>query len=109
MNLYKPQDSFDILENLKEKYSNVKGELTGLELMKDSVKSILMKKSNEQSLGAQEREAKSSQQFQDHCQKIAEATRIEALLKLEMTIAQMKFEAWRTEQASNRTMERLTR
>lgn len=109
MKEYDPQNSFDVIESIEEEYSRIKGELAGLELMKDSVKSILMKKSNEQSLGAQEREAKASQEYQDHCQKIADATTKESLLKLKMTVAQMKFEAWRTQQATNRNIERLTR
>ena len=69
----------------------------------------MMKKSSEQPLGGQEREAYASQEYQDHCQLIDEFTAKEALLKLEISIAQMKFEAWRSEQATNRNIERLTR
>ena len=100
---------FDEIERLKKPYSDAKGRLAGLEAMKSSVKSIMMKKSSEQSLGGQEREAYASQEYQDHCKQIDEATAQEALLKLEVTLAQMKFEAWRSEQATNRNLERLTR
>jgi len=100
---------FEEIERLKKPYSDAKGRLAGLEAAKSSVKSIMMKKSSEQSLGGQEREAYASQEYQDHCQKIDEATAQEALLKLELSLAQMKFEAWRSEQATNRNIERLTR
>jgi len=103
------QEVFDKLESIKEEYSWAKGRLAGLKESKSSVKSIMMKKSSEQSLGGQEREAYASQEFQDHNQKIAETTALKSLLKLEFAIAQMKFEAWRSEQATNRNIERVTR
>ena len=103
------QEVFEKLESVKLEYAHAKGRLAGLESSKNSVKSIMMKKSSEQSLGGQEREAYASQEFQDHCQLIDEFTAKEALLKLEISIAQMKFEAWRSEQATNRNIERLTR
>ena len=103
------QEVFNKLDSIKEKYSWAKGKLAGLESSKNSVKSIMMKKSSEQSLGGQEREAYASQEFQDHCDLIDEFTAKEALLNLEFSIAQMKFEAWRSEQATNRNIERLTR
>lgn len=104
-----PQQIFDELERLKEPLSEAEGNLAGLEGSKSSVKAIMMKKSGEQSLGGQEREAYASKEYQDHNQKIAETTKSRSLLKLEFAIAQMKFEAWRSEQATNRNIERLTR
>ena len=104
-----PQQIFDELERLKAPLSEAEGNLAGLEGSKSSVKAILMKKSSEQSLGGQEREAYASKEYQDHNQKIAETTRIKSLLKLEFAIAQMKFEAWRSEQANNRNMDKFTR
>lgn len=103
------QEIFDELERLKKPYSDAKGKLAGLEAAKNSVKAIMMKKSSEQSLGGQEREAYASNEFRNHCEMIDEITAKEALLKLEISIAQMKFEAWRSEQATNRNLERLTR
>lgn len=103
------QEVFNKLDSIKEEYSWAKGRLAGLESSKNSVKSIMMKKSSEQSLGGQEREAYASQEYQDHCDLIDEFTAKEALLKLEISIAQMKFEAWRSEQATNRNIERLTK
>jgi len=106
INIY---ELFEEMERLKKPLSDAEGNLAGLEGSKNSVKSIMMKKSGEQSLGGQEREAYASQEFQDHNQKIAETTALKSLLKLEFAIAQMKFEAWRSEQANNRNLERLTK
>ena len=100
-----PQEIFNELERLKEPLSEAEGNLAGLEGSRSSVKAIMMKKSGEQSLGGQEREANASQEYLDHNQKIAEATKIRSLLKLEFAIAQMKFEAWRSQEATNRAID----
>ena len=55
-------------------YAKAKGELAELETYKSSLKAIQMKKSSEQSLGAQEREAYASQEYQDICKAIGVAT-----------------------------------
>ena len=68
-----------------------------------------MIESGASSLGAQERDANASQEYQDHCKAIGLATKNVELLKWTMTIAQMEFDAWRTEQASNRNLEKMTR
>jgi hypothetical protein len=69
----------------------------------------MMKKSNEQSLGGQEREAYASQEYQDLCVAIGKATEETESLKWKITSATMRFDAWRTEQASNRNLEKMTR
>mgnify|MGYP003334941178 CR=1 FL=1 len=51
----------------------------------------------------------SSQEYLDFCEEIDKATANKVLLKLEIAQAQMEFEAWRTEQATNRNIERMTR
>ena len=97
-----------ILENAG-KYAAAKGELAQLETFKSSLKAIMMKKSTEQSLGGQEREAYASQQYQDLCKAIGKATEDAETLKWQITAATMRFDAWRTEQASNRNLEKMTR
>jgi hypothetical protein len=68
----------------------------------------MMKKSNEQSLGAQEREAYASQEYQDLCKAIGIATEETEKLKYQLEAAKMRFQAWQTESANNRQIERLT-
>ena len=109
MKEFNPHDAFDAIEKIKKQYSQAEGYLAGLEAKKHAIKAIMMKKSGEQSLGAQEREAHASQEYLDFCEEIDKATANKVLLKLEIAQAQMEFEAWRTEQATNRNIERMTR
>jgi hypothetical protein len=109
MKEFDPHNAYDMIENVKRKYAEAEGLAAGLEAKKRAIIAIMMKKSNEQSLGAQEREAYASAEYAEYCNQIGEATANKTLLKLEIAQAQMEFEAWRSEQATNRNIERMTR
>jgi hypothetical protein len=109
MKEFNPHNAYDTIENLKEKLSKAEGLAAGLEAKKKAIIAIMMKKSGEQSLGAQEREAYASKEYAIYCDDIDKAVADKVLLKLEIAQAQMEFEAWRSEQATNRNIERLTR
>ena len=85
------------------------GELAQLEVFKSSLKAIKMAETNEQSLGAQEREAYRSEDYQNLCKAIGHATEQAEALKWQLEAAKLRVEIWRTEQASNRNIERMTR
>ena len=97
-----------ILENAG-KYAAAKGELAQLETFKSSLKAIMMQKSGEQTIGAQEREAYACQEYQDLCKAIGLATEQKEALRWQLEAAKMRFEAWRTQQANDRNIERMTR
>ena len=109
MSDFDPHDSINFIYKNAPEYAKAKGELAQLEAYKSSLKAIMMKKSNEQSLGGQEREAYASQEYQDLCNAIGAATEQAEALKWKITAATMRFDAWRTEQASNRNLEKMTR
>ena len=104
-----PNDCVDYLYEFAPEYAKAKGELAELEAYKSSLKAIKMKQSNEQSLGAQEREAYASQEYQDLCKAIGIAVENKEALRWQLEAAKMRFEAWRTTEASNRNIERMTR
>jgi hypothetical protein len=106
---YDPHEAINYIYTNAPEYARAKGQLAQLEAYKSSLKSIMMKKSSEQSLGAQEREAYASQEYQDLCVAIGKATEDAEALKWKITSATMRFDAWRTEQASNRNLEKMTR
>jgi hypothetical protein len=106
---YNPNDAINFIFKTAPAYAKAKGQLAELEAFKSSLKAIKMAQTDEQSLGAQEREAYRSQEYQDLCKAIGVATEQVELLKWHLTSAQMRFEAWRTEQANNRNIERLTK
>jgi hypothetical protein len=54
-------------------------------------------------------EAYASQEYQDLCKAIGAATEQTEALRWQLEAAKMRFEAWRTIEASNRNIERMTR
>ena len=109
MTEFDPHDAINFIYKNAPEYAKAKGQLAQLEAYRHSLRSIMMKKSSEQSLGAQEREAYASQEYQDLCVAIGKATEDAEMLKWQITSATMRFDAWRTEQASNRNLEKMTR
>lgn len=109
MKEFDPHDAINFIYTTAPEYAKAKGQLAQLEAYRHSLRSIKMKQSNEQSLGAQEREAYASQEYQDLCTAIGVATEEAESLKWKITAATMRFDAWRTEQASNRNLEKMTR
>ena len=109
MTEYDPHEAINYIYTNAPEYAKAKGQLAQLEAFKSSLKAIMMKKSIEQSLGGQEREAYASQQYQDLCKAIGKATEDAETLRWQITAATMRFDAWRTEQASNRNLEKMTR
>ena len=95
-----------ILENAG-KYAKAKGELAQLEAFKSSLKAIMMQKANEQTIGAQEREAYASQEYQDHCAAIGTATENTEKLKWELEAARLRHATWQTLEVSNRNQDRI--
>ena len=109
MKEYDPNDAIDYIYTNAPAYAKAKGELAELETFKSSLKAIKMSESSEQSLGAQEREAYRSEAYQSLCKAIGLATEKAEALRWQLEAAKMRFEAWRTEQANNRNIERLTK
>ena len=95
-----------ILENA-EKYAAARGELAQLEAYKSSLKAIKMAETSEQSLGAQEREAYRSQDYQDLCKAIGIATEKAEKLKWLLESARLRHSTWQTLEVSNRTQDRI--
>jgi hypothetical protein len=106
---YDPHKGVEYIWENAPAYAKAKGILAQLEAYKSSLKSMLMKHSGETSIGAQEREAYADPAYQNHCDAIGAATEQVELLKWRITSAQMRVDIWRTEQASNRQIEKLTK
>jgi hypothetical protein len=95
-----------ILENAG-KYAQAKGELAELEAFKSSLKAIKMAETSEQSLGAQEREAYRSEDYQNLCKAIGAATENAEKLKWELQAAVLRHSTWQTLEVSNRNQDRI--
>jgi hypothetical protein len=105
---FDPHDAIDFIYKTAPEYGKAKGRVAELETYKSSLKAILMKQSYETAIGAQEREAYAHADYQNLCKAIGEAVELAETLKWRLEAAKMRFEAYRTEQASNRHIERMT-
>ena len=106
---YDPHEAIDFIFKTAPAFAEAKGKLAELENFKHSLRAIKMSQSSELSLGGQEKEALRSQDYQDLCKAIGAATEQTEALKWQLEAAKMRFEAWRTQQANDRQIERLTR
>jgi hypothetical protein len=106
---FDPNDAIEYIYKNAPKYGAAKGRIAELDAYRHSLKAIMMTKSSETTIGGQEKAAYASEEYQNLCKAIGEATEAAETLKWRLESARMKFEAYRTEQASNRNLERLTR
>ena len=67
-----------------------------------------MKRSLEESIGAQEREAYAHQEYRDLLQGLKSAVEVEEKLRWDLIAAQARVEIWRTEQANLRAEGKVT-
>jgi len=103
-----PHKAVDYILQNKGHYAKAKSERVYLEEFKKSLKAILMKRTNESSIAAQEREAYSHPEYLELLEGIKVATEIEEKLRWDLIAAQARIEIWRTEQANHRAEGRIT-
>jgi hypothetical protein len=106
---FDPSNAIAYIYNNASKYGAAKGRVAELDAYRHSLKAIMMSKSSETTIGGQEKAAYASPEYQNLCKAIGEATEAAETLKWRLESARMKFEAYRTLEASNRNLERLTR
>jgi hypothetical protein len=73
-----------------------------LEEYRKSLKAILMKRSLEDTIGGQEREAYAHDEYKQLLEGLKVAIEMEEKLRWDLIAAQARVEIWRTEQANNR-------
>jgi hypothetical protein len=109
MSDFDPHEAINYIYKNAPEYGKAKGRVAELEAFKHSLKAIMMSKSDETTIGGQEKAAYASDEYQNLCKAIGEATEQAETLKWRLESARMRFEAFRTEQASNRHIEKLTK
>ena len=97
-----PHEAVDYILRHAKQFAKAKAERTYIEHYRKSLKAILMKKSNESAIGAQEREAYAHPEMLELIAGLQAAVEIEEKLKWDITAAELRVEIWRTEQANNR-------
>ena len=106
---YDPNNAIDFIFQKAPEYAKAKGQLAELETYKHSCIAIKTKEASGNSVAAREVEAFASQDYQDLCHAIGVATEQVEALRWQLEAAKMRVDIWRTEQASNRNIERLTK
>jgi hypothetical protein len=96
-----------IIKNAKT-FAKAKAERVYIEEYRKSLKAILMKGSSEDTIGGQEREAYSSQQYLQLLSGLKAAVEIEEKLRWDLIAAQARIDVWRSQEASNRMQDRST-
>ena len=97
-----PHKAVDYILTNGKKFAKAKAERVYIEEYRKSLKSILMKRSMETAIGAQERDAYAHPEYVQLLDGLKEAVLIEERLKWDITAATLRVEIWRTEQANNR-------
>lgn len=103
-----PHRAVDYILKHAALFAKAKAERTYIEEYRKSLKSILMKRSMETAIGAQERDAYAHPEYVQLLDGLKEAVLIEERLKWDITAATLRVEIWRTEQANNRAEGRVT-
>jgi len=103
-----PNDAVDYIFDNAKIYAKAKAERVYLEEFRKSQKALLMKRSLEETIGAQEREAYAHEDYQKLIKGLQAAVEMEERLRWELVAAQTRVEIWRTEQANLRAEGRVT-
>jgi hypothetical protein len=106
---YDPNDAIDFIFKTAPLYAKAKGKLAQFEAFRHSLKAIEMSKSDATTIGGKEMDAYKSQPYQELCEAIGLATEETEALKWQLEAAKMRFELFRTQEASNRNIDRMTR
>ena len=103
-----PHKAVDYIRDNAGKFAKAKAERIYIEEFRKSMKSILMKRSLEETIGAQEREAYAHAEYVQLLQGLKEAVEIEEKLRWELIAAQARVDIWRSEQANLRIEGKVT-
>lgn len=103
-----PNKAIDYMLANSKKFAKAKAERIYLEEYRKSLKALLMKRSTEDTIGAQEREAYAHEEYRQLLEGIRDAVEIEEKLRWDLIAAQASVEVWRSQEASNRAEARST-
>lgn len=109
MKEYDPNDAIDFIFKTAPEYAKAKGQLAQLEVYRHSCIAIKAKEAVGTSVAAREMEALASTDYQELCKAIGIATEQSEALKWQLEAAKMRFEAWRSMEASNRQIDKMVK
>lgn len=103
-----PNEAVDYIFKNGKKFAKAKAERIYLEEYRKSLKAILMKRSVENAIGAQERDAYAHDEYLALLQGLKAAVEMEEELRWALIAAQARVEIWRSQEATNRVEGKVT-
>jgi len=97
-----PHKAVDYILLNGKNFAKAKAERCYIEEFRKSLKALLMKRSLESAIGAQERDAYADPEYVKLLEGLRVAIETEEKLRWDLIGAQARVEIWRTEQANNR-------
>jgi len=104
-----PHKAIDFLLKNAEKYAHAKAQRVYLEEFRKSKKALLMNQCDEKAANAREQYAYSHPEYLEVIEGYRAAVEVEETLKWQLIGAQLRVEVYRTQEASNRAMDRTMR
>lgn len=103
-----PNKAIDYIIQNAGKFSKAKADRIYIEEYRKSLKAMLMKRSGEKVIAAQEREAYAHEEYAELLHGLREAVEVEEKLRWDLIAAQARVEVWRSQEATNRAQEKIT-
>ena len=97
-----PELAIEYIFKHGKRYAKARADRIYLEEYRKSLKAILMKRSLENAVNAQEREAYSDPEYVKLLQGLREAVEVEEEIRWGLVAAQARIEVWRTQSANDR-------
>ena len=101
-----PNKAIDFMLVHAPKLAKAKADRIYMEEFRKTIKARLMASCSEPSLGAQERDAYASDEYENHLHALQAAVEAEEVLRWQMIAAQARVDVWRSQEASNRRIDR---
>ena len=103
-----PNEAIEYIFRFGKAYAKAKAERTYIEEHRKSLKAILMKRSIELAVNAQERDAYSNSEYIDLLKGLRAAVEAEEEIRWGLVAAQARIDVWRSQEASARQEVRAT-
>lgn len=104
-----PQMALQVIWDTAPKLAKAKAERVYLEEYRKSLKAILMKACKESTAAAQEREAYADESYVAHLKALSFSVETEEALRWRMVASETAIEVWRSQESSNRMMDKSAR
>jgi len=103
-----PHEAIDFIYRNSTAYAKAKAEVTYLEEFRKSKKAILYAQSMGQTVTDRENQAYAHPEYQELLKGLQAAVEAAEELRWQLIAAQARIDVWRSQEASNRTMDRVT-